>query len=780
VHFVQIQEVGLGNGVPSEQSIKTALKHAIGSLYERLRNERIDFASVSEVYFRLDPSMNWMALEQELFLASGALRKLARSRFPKARLSLVFCSDYKHRLTDMNGASVLGADEELRKLREAELEKIVGDSGALYEGNKYHYFRLPSGQTSDFFLRTGNCLASREALHIFSYWALPSLRASNLIICDTWSISTLGMSLARLGERYSGEKYECQYLSKYLDDDLESAFEVEELLEQADDGSVTPLFLVSALSSGRSLKSYVDAYDVLFANEKPKILALYLLSQTLAPGLKQRVDLGVLCNLGPALLGRGLKGFTDDIDLENDQQIFTIDAETYFPRYFEAREHEFKVGKFTGSNEEFLRNSSKLKNGSEFTGSSKAFFEYYAGHDLFSVCRDGLSNTKLNLRRHHAFHIDVHRLVQTDEFFRRLKEKLVKLKLQPSHVVHLSKPADEAMTKALLQVFGENSGIRTIRMTSFQSISKRKDVLRVLDNPECRVLFVDAMYISGQSTAQDFQQGLRAGLAELGKAEHSAEISYLIGVLRPDLSSKISSEIKRMIHKCCPTRSGGILVEAVETVLLPNWDGKDCPWCGERKLHSLLLQRHIRKMSGQERAYIENRKELLTNCRKLGLRNSLFFRRYPNHKFVFGPTSLWFDWSKVETTGRNYSEADAMLAIASAMQYWRDNYRMLPPAQYLLDQQTCFSVNKYNDPFLRAAIWRSLKKQEVDTFLPDQYRKELLNRVFDLGVKPDDADELVLGWEAALLLGRFLPRIIGSKKFEEIDWQYLKWTALAT
>jgi hypothetical protein len=105
---------------------------------------------------------------------------------------------------------------------------------------------------------------------------------------------------------------------------------------------------------------------------------------------------------------------------------------------------------------------------------------------------------------------------------------------------------------------------------------------------------------------------------------------------------------------------------------------------------------------------------------------------------------------------------------------------MLPPAQYLLDQQTCFSVNKYNDPFLRAAIWRSLKKQEVDTFLPDQYRKELLNRVFDLGVKPDDADELVLGWEAALLLGRFLPRIIGSKKFEEIDWQYLKWTALAT
>ncbi len=744
---------------PSMQSLKRALKHAINSLYERLRNERIDFASVSKVYFRLEPSINWKALEEDLFIASAALRKLALSRFPKARSFLLFCSDYEHELTDMNGHSVLNAVDELARIRDAELQKIVNDSGALYEGNKYHYFRLPSGQIADYFLRAGNCLARREALHIFSFWSLPSLVGTNLIICDTWSISTLGMSLARLGERYSGERYECQYLSKYLDDDIEAAYEVEELLEQAHDGSVAPLFLVSALSSGRSLRSYADAYDALFIEERPKILVLYFLSQNLAPDLQSRVDLSMLCHFGPFLEGRGLQGFTDDFTLSDGQQIFTIDAETYFPRYFEARAHDFKVKKFTSS--------------------SKPFFERYAGQEIFSVCRDGTSNTKLNLRRHHAFHVDICKLVQTNEFYERLTTKLKELDLRPTHIVHLTKPADEAMANALVRAFEQAHEVHTIRMTNFRSIQRRKDILRVLDDAKAQVLFVDAMYISGQSTAQDFQQGLREGLAANEKDEHNASISYLVGLLRPDLNLKITSEIKQMIHLCCPTRTGGILVDSVETVLLPNWDDQDCPWCAERKLHNLLLQKYSHDMSGKEKAYIEERKNLLTSSRNHGLRRDLFFKRYPNHQFMFGQASLWFDWANVQAKNMSYAEADAMLAVASAVQYWRDDYRMLPPAQYLMDQQTCFSVNKYNDTFLRAAIWRSLKRREVDTVLPEKYRKELLNRVFDAGGEADNVDEFVLGWEAALLLGRYLPRIVGSEKFNDVDWDYLKWTAMA-
>ncbi|MDB4019437.1 hypothetical protein N9491_02370 [Planktomarina temperata] len=760
MQFIQIKEVRFTAAIPSDQSLKDELKKAINSLYEQLRNEKVDFTSVNTVYFRLEPSINWISLEQKLFEASSQLHKLALSRFPKAKSFLLFCSDYNHKLTDMNGKLVKKLDEELENIRHEELEKLVDASGALYEGNKYHFFRLPSGQTADYFLRIGNCLARQEALHIFSFWAIPSLQNTNLIICDTWSISTLGMFLARLGERYSGNKYECQYLSRYLDDNIGTANEVEEMLEQADDGSVTPLFLVSVVSSGRSLEIYSTAYAHLFINRIPKALVLYYVGNNLSFSPSSHFDMVVLCNLGSVLEGKGLKGFTEDFAVENGQQIFSIDTETYFPKYFEAREHKFSV----------------IKCAIE----SKPFFERYAGHQIFSICKNGASNTKLNLRRHHAFHVDILKLVKTKEFSERLKSKLEALPNPPTHVICLTKPADLAMAKVLRDLLQGSCKIDIMRMSTFKKIPGRKDILGVLNNNKNRVLFVDAMFISGQSTAQDFQQGLRQGLTAANTSSYAAAISYLIGLLRPDLSSKISSEVGQMVRKCCPTQQGDILTDSVETILLPNWDDQKCPWCAERELHRLLSKKYISQMSWLERDYIDKRISLLMTCGQDGLKENLFFKRYPDQTFMFGKSSLWFDTAHVQNKGLKHTEADVMLAVASAIQYWRDDYWKLPPAQYLLDQQTCFSVNVYNDTLLRAAIWRSLSKTEVDTFLPEKSRKDLLNQVFDNATHKSNADEFVLGWEAARLLGRFLPRVLGNARFESVDWNYLKWTAIET
>ena len=758
MNFEQIQEVKFSCPSPTKKFLVRRLKNAINSLYERLRDERVDFSSVNKVYFRFEASVNWERFESDLFTASRELEELALSRFPSAKSSLLFCSDYEHKLTDMNGKTVPDFGKELEKIRNEELHKMVSDSGALYEGNRYHYFRLPSGRTADCFLRTGNCLAKMENAYIFSFWALPSLQQINLIICDTWSISTLGMLLARLGERYSGERYECQYLSKYLDNDFESVYEVEEILDQAAYGNVVPLFLVSAVSSGRSLKTFTDAFEIFTIDKKPKILVLYLMNGDLLTSCQFKSNLDILCHFGPILEGKGLQGFTDEFVLANDQQIFSIDAETYFPRYFEAREREFKVVKFAKS--------------------PKPFFERYAGLDLFSVCRYGASNKKLNARRHHSFHVDIHNLVKTEEFRIQVEDKLRELALRPTCIVHLEKPADKTMANVLKNVFSSQSQlVQTVCIKSYQSIDSCDEILCELKKPEARIMFIDAMHISGQSTAQDFQQGLRNGLKTNKSNKHNASIFYLIGLLRPDLTIKIANDVEKMISCCCPTRNGKIRVAIVETVLLPNWDERDCPWCIERKLHSSLLQKHSRDMSDRERMYIEERKNLLTNCRKHGLKNELFFKRYPKHRFLFGESSLWFDTAKVEVNGRKHSEADVMLSVASALQYWRDDYLKLPPAQYLLDQQTCFSVNKFNDSFLRTAIWRSLQRQEVDTFPRESYRKDLLNRVFDVGGEADDVDEFVLGWEAAFLLGRYLSRIVGYEKFEKVDWNYLKWTA---
>jgi len=758
---VQIQEVGLKKQHLSKPVVKRALKHAINSLYEKLRNENVDFASVNIAFFRLDPTVNWGKHQDELFDAAFSLRKLASSRFPQAKCYLLYCADFEHCLRTMKGNTPPDSSALISDIRTEELRKLSNESGALYEGNRFHFFRLPSGQTSDFFFRTGNCLAKREALLALAFWALPGLKETNLIICDTWSISTLGMYLSQVAAQYTGKNYDCQYLSKYLSEDIESSNEVLDLLEQAADCRIAPVFLVSALSSGKSLRTYLDAFGTLFEQEKPKIIAIYLLGQSLAPDLVDKANVRVLCGLSETLKAHGLEGPVEDTSLENGEQIFVVDPQTYFPRYFEPRTHKFVPSKFT-----------KV---------SKPFFERYAGRNIFSVCRDGSSNTKLNLRRHHAFHVDIQRLVDTEEFGERVEEFFNSNpdRPLPTHIIHLNKSADTHFAEVLERFLPEERQIKIITCSSYRKIPKREDILGALNDREASVWFLDAMYISGQSTAQDFEQGLREGLKRLENDKYESSISFLVGLLRPDISAKIDIDNKFMIRLCCPTREGEIHVGAIEEVLLPNWDQTQCPWCAERELHRLLLRKHAKELSGKEIAFIEDRVKGLTNGRRSGLTTGLFFKRYPTHHLDFNQGSLWFDLTNVRSKGISETEADIVLAVASALQYWRDDYSVKTPAQYLLDQRSCFAVNVFNETFLRAAIWRSLKRQEVDTFLPDEYRHDLLVRVFDAGGPNDSNDEFVLGWEASKLFGRYLPRIIGQDKFNDIDWNYLRWTCLA-
>jgi hypothetical protein len=761
LYFVQIKEIDFNDAPLSEATIKRHIKQAINSLYEELRDKRIDFEAVKTVYLRLDPAIDWNPFLSLIEKSATPLHKLALSRFPRAQTLLLYCANFQHFLTDMRGNAVPNSEQRLNELKFDELSNIVSESGAIYDGNRYHYFRLPSGQTSDFFLRVGNCLSVQNALTIISFWSLPSLRDVNLIICDTWSISTLGMYLARLAERYSKKRYYCEYLSTYLSSDIHALDEVSKLLEKADDDKNKPLFLLSALSSGKILQGYMEAFEVLFEGEQANILAIFLLREFDFGTLSSLVELKTLCNLKPVLAAKGLDGFTEDVKLSDGKRIFEIDPRTYFPQYFEPQIHKFMPSKFT-------------KN-------SKAFFERYAGLNIFSVCRDGISNTKLNLKRHHAFHIDVGRLIDTDEFKERLAEWFNGVAERPTHIVHLTKAADEKLAELVANTVAENGGVEIYKTSSFRNIPKLKSVLKALGDPKSNVIFIDAMYISGQSTAQDFEQGLREGLGKLSLEKYPSRLEYFVAVLRPDLKAKITSDNEKMIKLSCPTERGFIGVHALETILLPNWDGRKCPWCGERKLHELLLAKYgTAGMSGRERDYIKQRIDCLIYSRQTGLSQDLFFKRYPEHNFEFNGLSLWFDINAPQKKGLVHSEADAMLAIASAIQYWRDSYGTLPPAQFLLDQQTCFGVNVYNESFLRSAIWRSLKKREVDTYLDDKYVGDLLKRVFDAGGAVDSSDDFVLGWEAARLLGRYLPRILEAEGFEAIDWEYLKWTSLAT
>lgn len=771
MQFIQIQEIPFLLDPITKQEIKNKIKDNIHTLYEILRDKQVDINLIQKVFFRLDIAFNWVGKTDEISESVHALLKVAQNRFPESDIYFVYSESYEIRLLNVRG-EVVGVDEAdsiLSQLQTEELRDLALNTGSLYEANQYQYFKHPSGQVSDFFFRVGNCQSTRANLSKLGFWIIPQLNGVQQIICDTWSISTFGMFLSNMVARYTGKRCECEYLPAYLGNDSKVSKKISNILEITHSNKMNPLFIVSASASGRLVREYHEVYSKYWEGISAKIAILFQLSNASSSSIEQTENTKILYNLFPDLYTRGLEGFVNEDDITDGKPIYLIDKVTYFPRYFEPKVHPFIPSKHA-----------KL---------SKLFFERYGGRKIFSVCRNGASNSSLNLKRHHAFHVDIKKLLATDEFQVSLGKLIdVKtVKTRPTHIVHLTKEADEIFAKCVLEYLGEGADVKQIKMSDFRSIPKTQPMLNILNDRYARVWFLDAMYITGQSTAQGFQLGLRAGLEENsnlvdteGEDKHLAELSYIVGVLRPDSDSKVSSSNGFMLKKCCDTLEGIIHVHAVETVLLPNWDESKCPWCKERALHEAILAKHSSSISGIDRRYIENRLDKLGALGFNGTRDELFFKRYPQHGFTFNVGSHWLDTNKITAKCLEYSEADVMMAVSSALQYWRDSYRKLPPAQFLLSQEDCFSVNKYNETLLRASIWRALKQREIDKSNSDEFAGDLLQRVFDErgdGDQTECSDEFVLGWEASRLLGPYLKRVISNNKFDDIDWNYLRLTA---
>ena len=78
--------------------------------------------------------------------------------------------------------------------------------------------------------------------------------------------------------------------------------------------------------------------------------------------------------------------------------------------------------------------------------------------------------------------------------------------------------------------------------------------------------------------------------------------------------------------------------------------------------------------------------------------------------------------------------------------------------------------NGFNEPALRASIWRCLRLSEIAVDRKDNDLRETLKHIF---FGSGDNEHRVLGGEAALSLGTELRSILGDD-FEAIDWGYLR------
>ena len=258
-----------------------------------------------------------------------------------------------------------------------------------------------------------------------------------------------------------------------------------------------------------------------------------------------------------------------------------------------------------------------------------------------------------------------------------------------------------ALSGALTEKLGL-SGVKTLtcKDRTFAGLPETDGLEAVIKDSAQRLLIVVPMVISG-ATLANVQKKMR----ELDGV--NCQFSYLIGLLRPSSMTKMKQLRGPYLRRKENNDKSWVDPVIVEATLLPNWQEGDCPWQREWRLLEDVLDR------GADCSWMRERADLLDRATVEGLLDESVFCVPGNAQLIFNPQSLWLDDDKVGSGKSN--EADLCCAVASALQYWREDVRKKDWRFNTIDIETAANHNGYNEPRLMAAIWRALTPRELIT-----------------------------------------------------------------
>ncbi len=199
----------------------------------------------------------------------------------------------------------------------------------------------------------------------------------------------------------------------------------------------------------------------------------------------------------------------------------------------------------------------------------------------------------------------------------------------------------------------------------------------------------------------------------------------------------------------------------VESTLLPNWQEDDCPWQREWRLLEEALDR------GADCSWMRKRADLLDRATVEGLLDETVFCVPEKERLRFNPHSLWLDDSEVHPRVSN--EADLCCAVASALQYWREDVCKKDWRFNTIDIETAANHNGFNEPRLMAAIWRALTPRELITAARAEGANDLAGLFGKIFHGRDDPYFSPLRREAILAFGGEIARKIDLDPINHID-----------
>ncbi len=643
------------------------------------------------------------------------------------------------------------------KIRETELDYLVSRSKAKLPTTQGITYVAPSGSQVHSFLRVGNIQNSISAIDAIFFWLLPHLVNCIGIITDIWSISSIALNASRRLQVYQNDgSKSCpvEMLSRYHDGSTARAAEVAEIVEKFIRGSSDEpgqiLFLMSAVHSGRLVTNVRKALDLRgVATDQVNFATIFRLSDSALQG-----DIAVLRDLSDSDEFKS----PNAINQSGIQHVdpIQIDEGVYFPLRYQDVEHEVRI--------------------SETTTRNKKFFSEYDGATMVRVHRDILDEGS---RRHHGIWIDTNQLSCHSMFQKKFNAMLLALCPTPSVIItpthRVAQQLGERACRILSKGKNEPKYFKHPNLLlKEQELENDREIAVAIDNVPRNgaILVLDDAFITG-ARLSGYQKHLRY-------REFDGRVHYMVGLARPpsvrqwDIfrrrlsfrASKGSEEIAR--HT----------VQSVETILIPDWDHHQCPWCKEEKIYRRQLM-----LDGTTEGFFARRLKLLQQSRANGLLNDLFIRpeKFPALGITSG--SIFVDLPA--------SQAVVFASVAGALQELRTTENKkgkakLGSRQYpiatILDY-TKYLTDTYTDSVLRAAFLRGAEWEEL--VYTNQSKEEKKAKAAHDIIMSNESTEVDLIWELylAILEGKFPrlrpdPGIIGQFREYGVqvdeEWQLTK------
>jgi hypothetical protein len=538
-------------------------------------------------------------------------------------------------------------------------------SDNIYTMNNGYSFELPGKQHSNSFLRIGNSQRDYYLLDDYFFFLFDYIHKAKSLVAETWSISTLCYHVAERMNARTGNGPRPYFLSRYFDGSHECEDEAFGVFTRlAVDNCLPAVIIFSAVFSGASWNALQKKLQARLGGSS-KLTAVSLVK--LASG--SPID-----SLSTVVIE------TKESPSKSPKRTLPINKKTYFPDFMDTEEVDIRP----------------------YIGTYKNFFERYAGKEIFHVHTNSHSNQAFR-DRHNAFYVKFDNMVKTREFQHKIVETL-KNRSAPMSVMCLDTLSNRSMLEHIKTIFGSSFEIYCEK--TFEAL----DVAILRNPPVGPIWVVDSIVVTGW-TLSEFAKLVRDRLSGQG-------VTILVGLDRPSESKMLTTRSNHFAH----ILGADDAYLSVEKVILPNWNVDRCPWCRESRLLNSINNLNEDEIDSRR----NRRKRRLMVARPPLFCDNIFLnddvQENAEDEFDLGERSLFLDVSLI-APGQKLSHGDVINCVAAVAQQWRTdaNAARFKRATIVdvicetkrIPESNAVGATTFNDPVLRAALWRVFDIEEL-------------------------------------------------------------------